>query len=191
MRISITHPEIAALREAVEIRFGTGILTPRHFIALSQDICDSVREYLSETTLQRLWQYKKGYKTVAVHSLNVLSRYCGFSDWGAFCRHLHDDAQVESALFRGKSLGIDTLAPGALIRICWRPDRECIIRYLGGHRFEAVETHNAKLAAGDSFTCHNLQLGREAQLDNLVRGNADMSYVIGSRNGLTALEIVL
>ena len=190
MRIKITSPEIAALREAAEQRFGMRILTPRHFSSLSMDIEEAVREYLSETTLQRLWQYKKGYDTVAIHTLNVLSHYTGYTDWTAFCRHLQAESRSESQLFENESLNLDGLKTGTLIRIAWLPDRECTLRYLGDHRFEAVETRNAKLAAGDTFTCHHMQLGREMLLDNLVRGRSDMSYVIGTRNGLTALSVV-
>ena len=190
MRIASTSPEITMLREAAEQRLGIAVLTPRHFTMLSQDIEDRVSEYLSETTLQRLWQYKKGYGTVAVHTLNVLSRYVGLPDWSAFCQGLKENSRAESYLFGGSSLDIDSLAPGTLVRISWRPDRVCTVKYLGDHRFEAIETLNSKLSAGDTFTCHHMQIGREMFLDHLVRGCDDMSYVIGTRNGLTSLSIL-
>lgn len=190
MAVDIKSPEIAALREAVEQKLGFKVLTPRHFTALAEAVENELREYLSETTLQRLWEYKKGYDSVALHTLNVLSRYCGYTEWTSFCSHIKAESQVESELFTGDSLDIGKLEPGTRIKIAWRPDRVCIIEYLGNYRFSAVETHNSKLAAGDTFTCHHIQLGREMQLDDLVRGGADMSYVIGTRNGLTGLTVL-
>lgn len=190
MAVDIKSPEIAALREAVEQKLGFKVLTPRHFTALAEAVENESREYLSETTLQRLWEYKKGYDSVALHTLNVLSRYCGYTEWTSFCSHIKAESQVESELFTGDSLDIGKLKPGTKIKIAWRPDRVCIIEYLGNFRFCAIETHNSKLAAGDTFTCRHIQLGREMHLDDLVRGNADMSYVIGTRNGLTGLTVM-
>lgn len=190
MAVDIKSPEIAALREAVEQKLGFKVLTPRHFTALAEAVENELREYLSETTLQRLWEYKKGYDSVALHTLNVLSRYCGYTEWTSFCSHIKAESQVESELFTGDSLDIGKLKSGTKIKIAWRPDRVCIIEYLGNFRFCAIETHNSKLAAGDTFTCHHIQLGREMHLDDLVRGGGDMSYVIGTRNGITRLTVM-
>ncbi|MCQ2064225.1 MAG: hypothetical protein MJY66_00005 [Bacteroidaceae bacterium] len=56
--------------------------------------------------------------------------------------------------------------------------------------FETLESVNAKLAPHDTFSCNYLQLGRELVIDNLMRDGREMSYIAGSRNGLTLLEIV-
>ena len=190
MRVDINIPEIASLRSAVEQKFGCPMRAPRHFTSLSFDIEEVLHEYLSETTLQRLWLYKSGYRTVAIHSLNVLSRYVGHTDWEAYCSQLRDNSKVESVLFDGSGISIKDLKPGSRIRIGWQPDRVCVIEYLGEFRFRAVETHNAKLSAGDTFNCTRIQIGHEMCLDNLVRGESDMNYVIGTSNGLTMLEVL-
>ena len=190
MKIDINCPEIAALRIAVEKKFGCPVRSPRYFRSLSFEIEENLKEYLSETTLQRLWQYKVGYSTVAIHTLNVLCRYAGLSDWESFCENLKQESNVESFLFEGESVDVAQLQAGTMIRIGWCPDRICIIKYLGNYRFEAIETHNSKLCAGDTFTCMKMQKGRELFLDNLIRGNADMSYAVGTNNGLTTLEIL-
>lgn len=190
MRVKINTPEIAVLREEAELKFGCPIEAPRHFTALSFDIEDSQKEYLSETTLQRVWLYKPGYDTVAVHTLNVLSRYCGYANWDIFQQYLKDSSHIESEMFDGEKIDVSTLKEGTRIRIGWRPDRICIIQYLGNSTFKAIETHNAKLQPGDIFTCSQLQIGRELRLDNLKRDNTEMTYVAGTRNGLSLLEIM-
>lgn len=190
MRVNINTPEISALRQAVEQKFGCPLRAPRHFTSLSFDIEDALSEYLSGTTLQRLWQYKAGYSTTAIHTLNVLCHYLGVSDWETFCRQLKDSSKVESLMETKNGIDIGALKTGTKIRIGWLPDRLCIIKYLGNYRFEAIETTNSKLRAGDTFTCVHMQLGREMCLDRLVRDTSDMNYVIGTRNGLTILEIV-
>lgn len=191
MAIKFNIPEVAALRLAVEKKFGSPVRTPRHFTSLSLDIEEVTREYLSDTTLQRIWQYKTGYDTTAVHTLNVLCHYLGMSDWEDFCARLKESSGAESELDTSDGIDIGSLRAGTCIRIGWLPDRLCVIRYLGDYRFEAVETRNSKLEAGDTFTCVQIQKGREMCLDHLERaGQPEMSYVIGTRNGLTTLEIV-
>lgn len=190
MKIKTNTPEIAALRAAVEQKYGISLKTPRHFSSLSEDIGESIRDYLSDTTLQRVWQYKAGYDSIAIHTLNVLSRYVGYSDWESFCRRLKDLSNVESVMYDGASIDVKNLAVGTTLRIGWLPDRVCIIKYLGDFRFEAIETHNSKLCAGDIFTCVKMQIGREMCLDNLARGLMKMNYVIGTRNGLTNIDII-
>lgn len=190
MRISTHCPELAALRLAVEQKFGSPIRVPRHFTSLSFDMEETLKEYLSETTLQRVWHYKSGYNTVSINTLNVLCHYIGYSDWDKFCLDIKSSTPIESLLFEGDSIRIADLDIGTVIKIGWLPDRVCLIKYLGGFRFEALETHNSKLSAGDIFTCVGIQKGRPMCIENLVRGNSDMSYVIGSKNGLTSLEII-
>lgn len=191
MKVKINTPEIAALRLAVENKVGYPMRSPRHFTALSFEIEEVAKEYLSDSTLQRLWQYKVGYTTTAIQTLNILCHYLGISDWETFCDQLKDSSGTESEMNSNDSIDIDSLKIGTLIHIGWLPDRSCIIRYLGDHCFEAVETLNSKLNVGDTFTCINMQKGREMCLDRLHReGQPEMSYVIGTRNGLTSLEIV-
>lgn len=190
MRVGIHIPEITVLRDEVELRFGTPIKSPRYFSALSLDIEESLKEYLSETTLQRVWLYKPGYSTVAIHTLNVLCRYCGYANWDVFRDYLRDSSNVESELFEGEAVNVASLEAGTRIRIGWRPNRVCIIEYMGQMHFKTIEASNAKLRPGDTFTCSRIQLGRELRLDNLRRGETEMSYVAGTRNGLTLLELI-
>lgn len=164
--------------------------TPRHFTALSFSIEESQKEYISDTTLQRVWLYKPGYDTVAIHTLNVLCRYCGYANWEVFQEYLKENSPVESEMFDGEVINVSSLEVGTRIKIGWRPDRVGIIEYMGKQYFRLIEIHNSKLQPGDLFTCSNLQLGRELRLDNLRRGETEMSYIAGTRNGLTLLEII-
>jgi len=84
MGIDIDLPQVRSLRKDVEDRFGCSLLTPRYFDRLSGELLDG-REYLSPTTLMRVWKYKKSHQNRAsVHTLNVLSRYAGYRDWPEF-----------------------------------------------------------------------------------------------------------
>lgn len=190
MSVKINDPEMDGLRADVEKKFGMKMTLPRYFTQLSAAIMQEQKEYLSPTTLQRIWTYKTGYGRVSVHSLNVLCRYVGSSEWENYCQAKKEAQKVDSEMFKSEGIDVATLKAGTCIRIAWQPDRVCVIRYLGDYCFEAIETQNAKLCTGDKFTCLHIQKGREMVIGNLKRCNEDMSYIVASRNGLTSLEII-
>ncbi|MGN1214638.1 MAG: hypothetical protein ACI4TJ_00160 [Candidatus Cryptobacteroides sp.] len=190
MRVKITIPEIAVLRDQVEAKFKKPLSGPKVFNKAAETISQNQSDRISETTLQRLWGYKSGYETVSVNTLDILCRYCGYDNWGDFKAQVRESAQVESELFEGEVIEVALLTPGTRIRIGWRPNRVCVIEYLGNFRFRTLSAENAKLHPGDEFTCTKMQLGRELRLDDLQRGDSKMSYIAGSRNGLTLLELI-
>lgn len=75
---------IAQLRQKVEETFGQEIKTPKDFENLSQAVCDSTKNYISATTLKRMWGYLTEPVTPRKTTLDVLAQYVGYKDWDAF-----------------------------------------------------------------------------------------------------------
>lgn len=193
MSIKCNIPQVNALRKKVEEKVGYQALTHTSFISLSYDIERITRNHISESTLERLWGYStRKADVVSVHTLNVLSVVVGAQNWNDFCRHLAEESEVESDVISGNILDSDSLRIGGFVRIGWYPDRQCICKYLGGHRFIVEQSVNTKVQPGDTFSCIQFQLGRELYLDKFVsRDGNESRYVVGQRNGLTTLDIVL
>ena len=103
MAIQTDLPQIAALRIAVEKRFGHKVESRYDYTQLGVDIERVTGEHMAENTLRRLWGSICGYDTVHTRTLDVLSRYAGF---GRLDGILHPPCQ------RG----------GAGSRIFWRED---------------------------------------------------------------------
>ena len=196
MAIKTDSPQVSALRKMVEARFGHSIDSRTDFTLLTLDIENSTKEHLSENTLRRLWGRIPGYGTTFTRTVDVLSQYAGFENWMAFCRHLKLIDAKESDLItttqtQNRTIKVEELEPGDLIRIGWMPDRECIVKYIGGRTFEAIEAHNATLQSGDSFECSIMIKGYPLFIDNLVHGGEHcLRYSIGTINGLTTLELL-
>ena len=194
MSISVHLPEVAALKRDVENR---SLITPRthdDFKRLREIIFDSLKESVSETTLERVWSYSnRNIRNVSLYTLNLLSRYADGTDWEEYCRRLAKRQKSESGIFDINGISSDALHPGDKLVIGWQPDRVCRILYLGDNRFVAEETKNAKLKEGDTFSCLHFQLNQPLCLENLKSADGKVSgkrYCAAINYGLKMLQLV-
>jgi hypothetical protein len=192
MSIERENPQITLLRERVERRFGKPLAVHADFLDLVAEIEASLREHISESTIERVWGYStRGYNTISLRTLDVLCNYAEGCNWQTFCQHLHNNSPIESLLFDAEQILSNELSVGAKIKIGWLPDRICIVEYLGDNRFVARECHNSKMQPGDSFSVMQFSLGRELVMSDFCRANSEVrqSYVVGSKSGLTHLSL--
>ena len=192
MNIKSDIPEIARLKEKVEKCIDFPLSTHGDFLRLSAGISFTLREYISESTLERLWEYStRHYYSVSLRTLNVLSRFIGYHCWDEFCKYLCAES-AESQLFEANTVNTKDLPVGAHIKLGWLPDRICIIRYLGDNRFIAEETHNSTMQPGDTFACLQFQKRAPLHLDEFCKANSTemFRYVVGTNSGLTILEVL-
>lgn len=190
MGIKRNIPQIYALRQSVESRFGKKLAVHADFQNLVAEIEMEQRLHISETTIERVWGYStRGYETVSLHTLDVLSQYASGCYWDEFCKFLRNEANCESAFFNVEHIATNELSVGERLRIGWLPDRICEIRYLGENRFVAEYCENSKLQTGDTFTCLQFAFGLPLTMNDLRRNNAliGTTYMVGQNNGLTSL----
>ena len=192
MNIKTDTPQIRLLKQKVEDSIDFPLSTHGDFLRLSAGIEFTLREHMSESTLERLWGYStRGYESVSTRTLNVLSRFVGYHSWEEFCCKSETE-QTESEMFTGEAISSSVLAVGVRIRLGWPPDRMCVVRHLGNNRYIAEETHNSSMQPGDTFSCLIFQKGRQLQMDNFCKnGTTEMQrYIVGINTGLTILEII-
>lgn len=190
MGIKRNIPQISALRQRVEQCFGRKLAVHADFQALTAAIETALRLHISETTLERVWGYStRGYDTVSLHTLNVLTAYAEGCGWEDFCKALQEGTNCESDYFNTEHIDSRELTDGDRLQIGWLPDRICEIRYLGENRFLAERCENSKLQAGDTFACLQFTLGHPLTMTDLFRNNnlIGPTYVVGQKNGLTTL----
>lgn len=192
MNIKSDTSQISILRNKVEDYIDFPLSTHGDFQRLSVGIEYSLREHISESTLERVWKYStRKYDTISVRTLNVLCRFIGYKSWEHFTTSLSDSSS-ESELFSGNIINTSDLSVGARIKIEWPPDRVCIIRYLGQNRFIAEETKNSTMKPNDTFLCTQFYKGRELHLNEFCRNNTGekFCYIIGKKTGIIRLEIL-
>lgn len=186
-------PRIVSLRLAVQETFGRQPIVHNDFVALVDEIERKTRQHISESTLERLWNYStRKHSGVSLHTLNLLALYAGKNDWKIFCQSLRESDGQESELFDADVIDSAELLPDDRLQIGWLPDRICTVRYLGDNRFIAEECINSTMQPGDTFSCLQFQLHRPLTMDAFRQKDADddtnRRYTVGSRNGLTTLK---
>lgn len=190
MNIKTDTTQIALLKQAIEQSIDFPLSTHGDFLRLSAGIEYTLREHISESTLERLWGYStRHYESVSVRTLNVLARFIGYHGWDEFCSN-HE--RNESELFSDGLISSEDLKVGTRLRIGWPPDRCCIIRYLGNDKFIAEETVNSTMQSGDTFSCIQIQMGKPMYLDNFRKAGTSekFRYIVGINTGLTLLDII-
>lgn len=190
MAVKTNSPQIIKLKQIVEKSFGHPIDSRSDFSLLAIEIERITHEHIADNTLRRLWGKISGYNTVFTRTLDVLCRYAGFEHWNAFCMSLKNQSSKESELVSdGTSIKVNELTPGDRIRIGWLPDRVCVVEYLGGRMFKAIDAKNSILQIGDTFECSVMLKNYPLFVDNLVHGGEHCQrYSIGLNNGLVTLE---
>jgi hypothetical protein len=197
MNFKTDLPQILALRQQVEAKAGFLLKTHGDFLRLVQVIEGTMREHISESTLERVWQYStRGYDTISLRTLSLLSRFVGDAGFQDFCLRLKDEAQIESEMFVADAIVTSALEVGDRLQIGWLPDRMIAVRYLGDNRFVVETSENSSIQSGDKFSCLQMQKGREMYMDLFQRAtekgspNPNARYVVGQQNGLTTLKVV-
>lgn len=198
MSIPYDLPQIAALKIKVEKMVGTHPSTHTDFLAIVSAVEVSLKEHISESTLERLWGYstrENKCKTVSVRTLDVLAKYCGFAGWEDFCLWLKQEQLKESELFENKSISSSSLSIGDRLKIGWQPDRICVVKYLGDSKFEVESSENTSVSPGDTFKAIQLQLGRPLYMEEFSTVDSSGkrvfgTYAVGEEHGLTTLRLL-
>ena len=192
MAVESSLPQIAALRKKIEGVFGKPIITHNDFVVLASVIRETTRKPISETTLERVWNYStRGYDNISHYTLNLLSEYVGSYDWKNFCNELKKENVSDSDMFDDPVLFSKDLQAGTRIKLGWMPDRVCLIKYLGNNRFIAEECHNATMKEGDTFSCLEFRMNHPAVMTDFQSADSNVkgeTYVAGIKEGITLLK---
>jgi hypothetical protein len=188
--INIAEDSIGILKKDMETFINRSIQTPSDFTCLSEFIFERSNENISESTLKRLWGYNSGYKIVRRHTLDVLTRTIGYKDWDDYCRYKQVGSIDTSIMSFSQSVKTEEMEEGEMLEVRWRPDRRCILEYIGKEHFKVIKSENSKLNEGDTFRSAIFILGEPAYLDDLQHdGESGLTYIAGKK-GITQLKIV-
>ena len=170
------------LKEEVERLVGRKIASPKDFDFLMRQIYGYTQELISVSTLKRMWGYVNSKSNPSKFNLDLLSRMVGFYDWDAF---VGENSIASSRFFMKSRLIADALDVGSQVRLTWQPGRVITIKFMGNDNVMVMESQNSKLAAGDTFTCHQFVTDEPLYLSNLAHpGIPPCNYVAGQNGGI-------
>ena len=145
-------------------------------------------EYISPTTLKRLWGHQKDYCHPSAYTLNFLSRYLGYADYDTF---LNDEPEenVPSNMLTDCYMTAN-LCEGDRLQLSWQPNRVIKVGYRGNDTFEVEEAENCKISVGDTFKIAALVNGETLTLGGLIHnGQGPFVYLIGKQGGVSIQPI--
>lgn len=181
-----TKESIKRLCDAIEEALGRSVHTPKDFDMLSRRIFDRTGELLSRNTLRRIWGRISGDVTPRCTTLDILSRFIGYSSYRSFVDGSQLDEGDSSTPFFGRRLSaVNGLAHGDRLRLTWQPGRVCDVEYNGSLHFRVIHSENTKLKEGDTFLCSLIIEGQPLYLEQLEQGNnPPTAYICGKQGGV-------
>ena len=175
------------LRRELEAAVGKPLKTSRDFDQLALMITERTRQPISPTTLKRMWGYLNEESSPRQFTLDLLARFLGYRDFNHFGQQ---QGVVQSGFVDAAVLYADELCKGEKVCISWAPNRECVLNYLGEHKFEVERVLNSKLAVGDTFVCAQFFQKELLIVSDLVRGGKLMgTYAMGKQGGVTWIKL--
>lgn len=182
---------IECLRKDIEKEIGRSVSTYSDFDFLSLRLNEKISDAPSVSTLKRLWAYVPNSSTRSRSTLNALSRFLGYSDWTNYIDALMRTNRVESVFLSRSTLSTSMLHQGDIIELTWNPGRRILAEYQGAGRFEVMESENAKLGAGTTFTTLIITKGLPLFCSDVrIDGCPAEDYVAGTKTGLTGVRYI-
>lgn len=174
------------LKKEIEAALGQTMRTPKDFDFLRERIYARLHILISRTTLMRLWGYIDEKVEPRRNTLDILTRFLGYSDWEEYHRNASLPKEQQSSPVLSRRLSVaNSLVSGDRLRLTWQPERVCDIEYLGELRFVVTSSKNTRLHEGDTFECSLIVEGEPLYLDNLIQGNyPPIAYVCGKKSGV-------
>lgn len=189
--MNIYKPEIAELLLLVEKKYGKALRTTTDFDEFSFYLQKREFGLISTSTLKRLWGYVNDIHKPRVQTLDLLSRFIGFSFFSAFCEYLKSSSAYNSSFFSAHQVMAKELTPGTELEIGWSPNRYLRLLYKGNTLFEVEEAKQSKLQKGDCFETASFLKGQPLFLPYVLRnGERTSPFIAGRNGGLTLLNCI-
>lgn len=182
---SINPADLESLLTRVYEAAGIKELSPKQFDLLADEISVKTGERLSPSTLKRISGYVAAHSVPRLSTLDILARFCGWSDYRHFLEGNSPEAQ-SGVVGKPKISVAEDMLPGQRLRLMWSPARVCVIEYKGDLNWEVVYSEGTRLQPGNTFKCALIMGGEPLYIDDLVQdGNPPRVYVCGRRSGIT------
>lgn len=182
----IGQADLARLRTEIENQIGRRISTPADFDFLSDRIRTVTNEYVSTSTLMRIWGYMHdtgGSYSPSLFTLRVLTNFVGYRDIYDYIKKKEIEAQ--SKIYSGKFIESARLPANALITLKWHPNRVCVLRHIANTLFEVTYSLNGRLQVGDHVECGGFTENAPVYFSRIYRnGVQDSTYVAGMSTGV-------
>ena len=178
----------AALKAEIERAYGQPLKYPADCNRLSMSIRDSLNETIGATTLKRILGFVSDVKAPRISTLDILAKYCGFSDYDEMKRKVAGSG--DSDFENEPDIRVSSLIPGSTVGFEYLPDRKVKLRYLGNSEFEVLISENGSLREGDIISVSCFIENSPLIVSRVLRGGSDLGrYTAGKVSGIFSLYL--
>ena len=178
----------AVIKAEIERVYGQPLKYPADCHCLALSIRDSINEAVGVTTLKRIFGFVSDVKEPRISTLDILARYCGFSDYEEMKRKVASEG--DSDFEEEPDIVSARLQPGSLVKFAYLPDRKVTLRHVGGSKFMVIESENGSLGKGDMVTIPYFNKNMPLIVTEVERNGKSLGrYVAGKVSGLISLEL--
>ena len=178
----------AAIKTEIERAYGYPLKYPADCHRLALSIRNSLNETIGVTTLKRILGFVSDVKEPRLSTLDILAKYCGFSDYDEMKRKVADGG--DSDFEKDPDILSTSLAPGSIIGFEYLPDRKVTLRYIGNAEFEVLASEKGSLRKGDIVSVSCFIDGLPLIVSRVVRDGSDLGrYIAGKVSGIMNLYL--
>ena len=175
----------------IKNKIGIGMTYNRDFETLAQAIYDTTGEMLGVSTLKRLFGFKMEKVVPRESTMDILSRYLGYSDYKMMIKDLGPDADI-SLFTPVDSIESADLKAGIQVQLTYDPNRIFLMTYLNENKFIVNEIEGSKnIKQGDILTISQVAVGFPLIVSQVNRGGKNLGkYVAAQERGLKSIELM-
>lgn len=147
---------------------------------------------LGVNTLKRLMGYAKAPIAPRKATFDALAHYLGHTSWESLM-----GLQPSDSDWAEKAVCADEIKEGAVVEVCWLPNREIHLLCTGENHFRVTESRNGRLFVGDEVTIQHFRIDYPLEMNHIVRNREvmcddkglELCYIAGKQSGIKSLTI--
>lgn len=173
----------------IEEKLGMEIKYPQQCEIVAQAIEDTTGQTIGISTIKRMYGFINEERIPRQSTMDIISEFLGYKDYKLMAKDLHEDSDISDFMWM-ESVEPENLSVGTQLQITYDPKRLLILTYLGDYKFIVNESKRSKLQKGDTLEIHQLVVGHELVVNDVIRdGESKGSYTGAKQGGLTSIEI--
>jgi hypothetical protein len=175
------------LKENIEILFGNKIRYAKDCDNLAQIISSKTRHRISGSTLKRFFKITPGHFEPRLYTLDILSKYLGYSDYDEFLINASERNFTNSENLT--EINISNLKEYEIIKFEYESGSLVVAQYLLNADFRILESINSNLQVHDYVSFNQIVTNFPLVINEVKRKNECLGLcVLGAVNGIKRIE---
>ncbi len=180
------------IRLLLEEKLGRRVRYPKDCDGLAWVIRETVGDRISSSTLKRIFGFIEPPGTPSLYTLDIISRFLGYSDWEHLQKNLDSLEEPNPKLISGEPLILrsEDIDDGHELEIGYFPESRLVLYCIGKALFRVTESVNTFLFIDDILEIHMFSEKCPLQVNSVIRDQENLGPWIAARlNGVDFIRV--